>query len=490
MRAIQNLLRKKELSFIPKLLKRLPRAELFLVGGIIRDTAVKRPSKDFDFVIRNVGAAKLQSELKKLGWVDLVGKRFGVFKFIPQGLTLPEPIDLALPRTEHALLTGGYRDFDVQSDPKLPIEQDLMRRDFTINAMAYDIREQKLIDRFGGMHDIKKKLIRTVGKPNERFTEDLSRMLRALRFASQLHFSIETQTWRSLKKLSARINKLIAGEYVVPRETVARELTKALTADPVYAIGLLTKSGITEKLMPELMKMKGCRQPRNFHSEGDVWKHTMICMQNLYSNPFKKKFGPEPPSPELIYAALLHDIGKPYTIERADRLRFNNHDAVGAELSKKILSRLRISSSGVDTDRIVWLIRMHLITTHSKKSPMKKTTLEKYFFNDQLPGGDLLRLLYADVQATIPPSGCPDFTEHHALEQQIKKLSPEARHRRSLPPVIMDGNEIMQQLRMEPGPAVGQLKTLLREEQLRGGLKTKKQAMEFLKKHANIRRYA
>lgn len=490
MREIQNLLRKKEFRFIPKLLKRLPKAKLFLVGGIIRDTIVKRPSKDYDFVIRNVGAAKLQKELKRLGWVDLVGKRFGVFKFIPKSLKLAEPIDLALPRTEHALLTGGYRDFDVQSNPKLPIEQDLMRRDFTINAMAYDIKQKKLIDLFDGIGDIKKKRIKTVGKPDERFTEDLSRMLRALRFASQLNFSIEPQTWNSLKKLSPRINKLIAGEFVVPRETVARELTKSLIADPVHTMELLTKVGITDKLMPELLKMKGCRQPRNFHSEGDVWKHTMICMQNVSSPRFKKKFGTEKPSPELTYATLFHDIGKPYTIQRADRLRFNNHDVIGAELSKKILSRLRISSAGVDVDKVVWLVRMHLITTHSKKSPMKKTTIEKYFFNDQLPGTDLLKLMYADIQATIPPSGHSDFTEYNTLERQIKKLGPEARRKRSLPPVIMNGNEIMKQLHMEPGPAIGQFKTLLREEQLRGSIKTKKQAIEFLKKNANLRRYA
>jgi len=134
MQSISKILTKKEFSFLKKLSKKF--------------------STSYDFVVRNVPVNDLQTFLNKLGWVDLVGKNFGVLKFQPKGVKNVEPIDIALPRTEHAFFTGGYRDFDVKFDPKLPIEEDLKRRDFTINALAFDIKNDKLIDLFDGLKDI------------------------------------------------------------------------------------------------------------------------------------------------------------------------------------------------------------------------------------------------------------------------------------------------------------------------------------------------
>ena len=158
-------------------------------------------------------------------------------------------------------------------------------------------------------------------------------------------------------------------------------MVKAFVADPVQAFDLYDKSGATKELMPELLKMKGCPQPKNFHSEGDVWTHTRLCLKNISSKKFQKKFGKKKPSAELTFGLLFHDLGKPYTIEHADRLRFNNHDAVGAEKAEELMGRLKLSNGGVNTEQVAWLIRKHMIATHTKKSPMKKTTLEKYFFN-------------------------------------------------------------------------------------------------------------
>jgi len=424
-----------------------------------------------------------------------VGKTFGVLKFLPKGVTNFEPIDIALPRTEHAFFTGGYRDFDVKFKPDLPIEEDLKRRDFTINALAYDIKKKKLIDLFDGLKDIKNKTIKTVGSPSERFQEDYSRMLRALRFACQLDFAIEPKTWQAIKKLIFSINKDIGivdepspeqtgkKHFVVPREIIAKEMVKAFVADPVQAFELFDKSGATEQLMPELLKMKECPQPENFHSEGDVWVHTQLCLKNLSSKKFQKKFGNKKPSAELIFGLLFHDLGKPYTIEHADRLRFNNHDAVSAKKAEEIMERLRLSNGGVNTEHIAWLARKHMIATHTKKSPMKKTTLEKYFFNNQVPGQDLLKIMYADIQATIPQNGQPDFTDFESLEKQIDELKKISKQKRILPKEIVNGHEIIKKFRLKPGPKIGQLKQLLREEQLKGQIKTKKQAFDFLKKH-------
>jgi len=483
MRKIQSLLAKKEFTFLKQLQKQFKSAEVFLVGGIIRDVIIGRESKDYDFVIRNVPINKLQAWLKKHGWVDLVGKNFGVFKFIPKGFKMAEPIDIALPRTEHAFLTGGYRDFTVQSDPNLPIKEDLTRRDFTINALAYDIKKGKLIDLFKGLEDIKKERIKTVGLPEERFIEDYSRMLRALRFACQLNFAIEPKTWRTIKSLMSRINKKIGGQFIVPREVIAKEMVKAFVADPVRAFELFDQSKATTGLMPELNKMKKCPQPKNFHSEGDVWQHTVLCLKNLSSKEFQNKFGKGLLSPELVLATVFHDLGKPYTIKRMDRLRFNNHDNKAAELAQKISKRLKLSNAGINIDRVVWLAKKHMIVTHTKHSVMKKTTIEKYFYNNKVPGLDLLKLTFADIQATVPPSGKPDFTGFKRLEKQVNDLKIVSKKKKTLPKEVLNGNEIMKALKLQPSPEIGRLKDLLREEQLKGKIKTKPQALNWLKKH-------
>jgi hypothetical protein len=147
------------------------------------------------------------------------------------------------------------------------------------------------------------------------------------------------------------------------------------------------------------------------------------------------------------------------------------------------MERLKLSNGGVNTEQVAWLARKHMIVTHTKKSPMKKTTLEKYFFNDQVPGQDLLKIMYADIQATIPQNGRPDFTDYESLEKQIDKLKKISKQKKILPKEIINGNEIMKRFNLSSGPKIGRLKQLLREEQLKEQIKTKKQAFDFLKKH-------
>lgn len=483
MKELTKLLRQKQFSFIKRLQKKFPAAEVFLVGGIIRDLLLKRESKDYDFVVRNIPLKQLQQFLTSQGWNDLVGAHFGVIKFTPKNSHLPEPIDITLPRTEYAHMTGGHRDFDVQSDYRLPIEDDLKRRDFTINALAYDVNNKKLIDLFGGLDDLKKKTIKTVGQPGERFGEDYSRMIRGLRFACQLDFNIEKNTWRATQKLLKKINVKKNSEFIVAREVIAKEMVKAFVSNPARAFELFNDSGAIKELMPELLEMKGCPQPNNFHSEGDVWTHTHLSLQNLTSRKFQNKFGEDKLPTELVFGVLFHDLGKPYTIEKLDRLRFNNHDAVGAEKTGAIMERLKLSSAGVDSEKVTWLIARHMLATHTKRSPMKKTTLEKYFYNDRLPGHDLMKLMFADIQATIPKNGQPDFSDFKNLEKQINSIAQFAKRKKALPPEILDGFAIMKELRLPPGPRIGKLKDALREEQLKGTITTKKQAITFLKNH-------
>jgi tRNA nucleotidyltransferase/poly(A) polymerase len=267
--------------FIKELLAAFPKAQAFLVGGAVRDMMLGRKTKDFDFVVRGVPAKDLRRFLSKRGKVDLVGKRFGVFKFRPssrvKGQGSSVAYDIALPRTEKAGMSGGYRDFEVQSDQALPIKKDLARRDFTVNAMAWDLKHGRLADPFGGMKDLKKHVIRAVGKPDERFREDHSRMLRAIRFAVVLNFKIERRTWKALVRDIRHLNDEIGGRRTVAYEVAAKEFMKAFAGDPVRTMDLWRQSGASAALLPELTSVQArfhrlTNQPHVFmgHHEAGV----------------------------------------------------------------------------------------------------------------------------------------------------------------------------------------------------------------------------
>ncbi|MBI2552068.1 HD domain-containing protein [Candidatus Uhrbacteria bacterium] len=552
-------------SWIKKLLEAHPSAEIFLVGGAVRDAALSRPTKDYDFVVRGVQARHLQEFLGTVGIVNLVGRNFGVYKFIPDegyeefkasGL---EAFDVALPRTEHAWGTGGYRDVEVQSDHGLPIEEDLGRRDFTINAVALRLeirpnapeqssvrgRNSKLeigltVDPYGGMKDIEARVVRAVGDAKARFEEDYTRMLRALRFACELGFSAEGATLDALKAVMPRINDKRAdaprpilsplAEFVAPREVVSRELTRAFYADPVRAFDLYDVSGAFEALMPELLKMKGCPQPEEYHSEGDVWTHTRLALEALGSEEYVRLFGHplltspiqgegiEQNSPPLvggarggvdphynallIMAILFHDVGKPPMLKTpendgVDRIRFDEHAEVGAGLAREIARRLTLSimEEGllhVDYDKLHWLINSHLLLLHSDPEDLKASTVEKYFFNPKHPGPELLRLAFCDGSAAIPRAydqatatgdlvtAQPDLSNLRGMIARIERMRAAIEKKQISPKALVNGDEIMAMLKIPAGPGVGEIKDALIEEQLSARVTTKEQAAAWV----------
>ncbi|MDD3101687.1 MAG: HD domain-containing protein [Patescibacteria group bacterium] len=490
----------KNFDFLKKLQKKFPKAEIYLVGGAVRDLFLKKTTKDYDFVVCKVKVSDLEKFLANLGQVEFVGKSFGVFKFTPKGGDKHNPFDIALPRRDFSFNTGGYRDVKVLTNPDLPIEEDLSRRDFTINALALSIVEgmaSNIIDPFNGLKDLKNKIIKTVGKPEDRFKEDYSRMLRAIRFNCQLDndWQIEKMTWQVIK---SKI-KLIA--KTVPYEIIAREFLKSFYFNPVKALDLFDQSGFFEAIMPEILKMKKCPQPKNFHSEGDVWVHTRLALEKLFSPQFKKQFNSERPNTELIIATLFHDLGKPPTIQtpeknHTDRIRFNEHDVVGAEKTKKICERLKFSSPGfapegdsqprrenfgVDPEKIAWLIKNHMLLVHGNALKMRPQTIEKYFFNQNLPGENLLKLSFADISATILEKGHSDFGDFKNMLKRIKELKKLSANKKELPQPILNGNEIMKEFKIKPGPRIGELLEILREKQLEGKIKDKKSAIKFLR---------
>jgi len=468
-----------------------PQGEVSLVGGSVRDFLLGRNTKDADFLVRKVAAPCLHQFLGRHGKVSFVGKHFGVYKFRPFGADLD--IDVALPRTERSFSNkGAYRDFEILTNSDLPIEEDLKRRDFTINAMAVDLTRLCLIDPFEGLKDLESGIIRAVGDPSIRFSEDYSRLLRGIRFACQFRFQLEPTTWKALCHNMAFINsKHEDGTFVVPRETIAKEMLRALLYDPVRLFDLWDQSSAFLELMPELLKMKGCPQPEVFHSEGDVWTHSRLALAELSSVRFQEEFQTRYDA-EVALAVMLHDIGKPYTLQTpekdgVDRIRFNGHDVVGASLAIKLVERLKLSSLpkgtpySVDEDKLAWLIEKHLILVHGDVDDMRASTIEKYFLSPERPGQKLMQLIFCDGNATIPRDQPTSMRHYGKLKKRMETLMALGKNKRDLPSPLLSGREIMAALGISSGPDVGKYLGLLREEQLSGRLSDREEAMAFLK---------
>ncbi len=480
-------------TFLQAFKKAFPTGEIFLVGGAVRDILLNRETKDYDFLVSNVSATSLGTFLGRHGKVNWVGKVFGVYKLTTAQNATDEPYDIALPRTEHSFNSGGYRDFDVQTDPALPVEEDLKRRDYTVNAIAVQMASGQLVDPFNGLGDLAKKNLRAVSDPTRRFAEDASRMLRGIRLVCQLGFSFDPATWAAL---TAAIGLLTScrddGSFVVPRETISKELIKAMVSDPVRAFDLWGESGAFEAVIPELLNMKGCPQPMAYHSEGDVWTHTRLALSSLTTPPFKTEF-PEDLDAETVLAVLFHDIGKPYTLQTperdgTDRIRFNNHDRVGAALTRAIVSRLRLSifpkdgRYGVSEESLAWLVEKHLLLVGGGIDNMRASTIEKHFLNPHLPGTKLQKLIFCDGMATVPPDGQTQTLHYWGLKKRLAAIQAINQSKAAAPAPLLSGEDVMRALNLTPGPLIGKHLAALREAQLSGEIGTPSDALCFLEK--------
>jgi tRNA nucleotidyltransferase/poly(A) polymerase len=469
----------------------LPSAEVYLVGGAVRDIILKRDTKDFDLVARGVEPERLEAWLADHGQVNLVGKTFGVFKWQPAGWA-GEAIDVALPRTEHSDTgTGEYRDFSVQSDPKLPIIKDLERRDFTINAMAVNLASGELQDPVGGRADITAKLMRAVGEPHERFRDDLSRVLRCLRQACELSFTIERTTWNGVLELSQRASTGTRddGRWLVPREVIARELIKSLAASPRRAIELWDQAGLINLLLPEVSSLKHVPQPKEFHTEGDVFTHTLLALEALSSPAWQNKFAAGPPSPNVNLATLLHDIGKAVTLrtpeqDGVERIRTDGHDTAGAAFVLDICERLALPSyldphgRHVEAEAVRWLVEHHLLLVHGLPESLRTSTVYRYFLADETRGTELLQVILADSLASIPPSGQSSTNLIDRMFQRIAAIKASLPQGTLKP--LLSGTDIMERFSLSPGPKVGELIELLTEAQLNGTVRTVNEAETYL----------
>jgi tRNA nucleotidyltransferase/poly(A) polymerase len=441
-RILKKLADQPALFFINDFLTEHPEAELFLVGGAVRDAILNRSMNeiDFDFVIRGLEPEKIENWFGSFGELNLVGQHFGVYKFMPTGFTPKQIdfIDIALPRTEKVAngSLGGYKDFDIQSDKDLSIEDDLSRRDFTINAIAFNLRTKELIDPFNGQIDIETKTLRAVGDPEKRFKEDLSRILRGIRFAAELHFDIEDETSQAIRedlhKLNVQREQNGQLVYVIPREVIGSELAKALNRNPVRAINECLRHGVLHELFPEVTRMMEV----DFH----------------YLDPLKEVRAGE----ITVTVALLLRCLNPEELGQA-----LNFSGLGS-LPKGTVKRVE------PTDIKTIVARLQTGPTLEEVSTMRGSQFERHFMNGR--GPILNRCLELIGKGDIAQAARDRRRDIEArwLVDGDEKIAP-----------LLSGNDILSH-GIEAGPKIRQYLDLLRDQQLDGNLMSRDQALTWL----------
>ena len=440
----------------------------FWVGGCVRDFLLGREPGDYDIAT----SARPEQIEKLFKRTVAVGRKFGVMVVVENG----QPFQVATFRAEADYRDGRHPEQVTFGDA----EADAQRRDFTVNGLFYDPIAEKLHDWVGGEKDLRAKIIRTIGSPGERFAEDHLRLLRAVRFAAQLDFEIEPQTFAAIKRLAPKI-ELISAERIRDELiklfssapiSVAAEVTRrtSTVAHPPPHVGgykstvaarglvLLRDSGLLPGVLPELVATMVCEQSPDFHPEGTVFEHIRLMLENMPSNAH----------PSLPWAVILHDIAKPATAERdpaTGKIHFYGHEKVGAALAERILTRLRFPKKQIA--EIVACVRQHMQFKDVKQ--MRKATLRRLLLRETFP----LELELHRLDC-LGSHGALDHYEF--LVQQAAELEKQP----AIRPPLLTGDDLIA-LGVKPGPAMGALLAEIREKQLQDELKTPRQARAWVK---------
>ena len=449
---------------IVKRLKEKGFSALF-AGGCVRDMLMGIVPEDYDIATD----AQPDDIINIFKRTVPIGLHFGVVLVMENDFEF----EVATFRSDGTYSDGRHPDTVTFCDAR----GDALRRDFTINGMFYDPIEDKHFDYVGGEDDLKAGLIRAIGNPFERFDEDRLRMIRAVRFACRFGFKIENQTAEAIKKFHDKI-------LTVSRERIRDELRKTLTGpNPDTSVKMLDDLNLLHEILPEVTAMKGVEQPENFHPEGDVYTHTLLTLTKLAdgrketdareehppaSNGLDKKnlYG----SWELAMAVLLHDIGKPVTFEIADRIRFNNHDSIGAKMAGKICERLRMSNA--EKERITWLVKMHLYLRHAQE--MRVSKLKRLFAHEGYP--ELAELYKIDSLASTANLDDYNFCQKMFEELKVEEIKPEP---------LITGNDLIA-LGLKPGPIFSKILDAIKDEQLEQKITTKEEALKKAKEFVSI----
>jgi poly(A) polymerase len=419
----------------------------YLVGGCVRDLLLGREPADFDVAT----SATPQQVMQIFPQTYAVGAQFGV-------VLVPVRRDQDGLRDNYSIEVATFRSDGAYSDGRHPDEVcfskearlDVQRRDFTINGLLLDPDTAEVLDYVHGREDLQRGVIRTIGDPHQRFSEDKLRMLRAVRFAARFGYSIDEKTFSAIRELAPQIHQ-------VSRERVRDEILKMLTEGHARrAFELLDQAKLLEQVLPEIKKMQGVEQPPQYHPEGDVWIHTLMLLDGL----------PAGCSKTLALGALLHDVGKPPTFRVApDRIRFDNHAEVGTKMAEEICRRFRLSNE--DTEQVLSLVANHM--RFADVTRMKESTLKRFFrlpkFEEQL---ELHRL---DCMSSHRDLGLYEFAKEkfHSLPQEQIRPAP-----------LITGEDLIA-AGYKPGPMFKDLLTAVEDAQLEGSIASKQEAMGLVK---------
>ncbi|MCX5836950.1 MAG: CCA tRNA nucleotidyltransferase [Deltaproteobacteria bacterium] len=416
--------------------------EAFWVGGCVRDFLRGEAPEDYDIVT----SARPEEVRGLFDRTIPVGERFGICLVVEGGA----PYEVATFRKE--------ADYDDGRHPSLlafaTAEEDVRRRDFTINGLLMDPETGRIIDRVEGLRDIERRLIRTIGDPEERFTEDHLRMLRAVRFSATLGFEIEPMTFAAIRRRAADIRRISA-------ERVRDELSRLLMGGAARrGLELLLESGLLNEILPEIQALQGVGQPPVFHPEGDVWEHTLR-MVALLPRPDGKA------DLRLAWAVLLHDVGKAVTrSEDATGTHFFGHVQRGEEIAAAILRRLRFSREEMET--ILALVRGHMLFMNVRE--MRPNRLKRL-----LRTADFA--LHLELHR-IDCLGSHGLLDHYEFCRQKLEEYPEEELR---PPRLLTGADLMD-MGFMPGPVFKEILRAIEDAQLGGEIADAAEARDLVRK--------
>ena len=420
--------------------------QAYLVGGCVRDILLEREPADYD-----VATDATPERVQQLFPCSLaVGAQFGVIVVLEDSASGdPLQVEVATFRSDIGYSDGRHPDRVVYA--KTP-QEDVKRRDFTINALLLDSETNEILDFVGGRDDLRAGVIRAIGDAETRFREDKLRMIRAVRFAARFRYAIEESTFAAIVKLAPEIRQVSA-------ERIRDELTKLLTEGQARrGFELLDETRLLPELLPEIEHMKGVEQPPQFHPEGDVWIHTLLMIEDL-----------EPGcSPTLAWGVLLHDVGKPPTFKPASgpgtRIRFDEHAEVGTRMAEEICRRLRFSNE--DTAQVAGLVANHM--RFKDVLQMKPATLKRFVRLDHFQ--EHMELHRLDCLSSHRNLDNYDFMRRFLAETPAEQVRP---------PRLLSGDDLVR-LGYRPGPAFKAILEAVEEAQLNGMLNTHEEALQLV----------
>ncbi len=421
------------------------------MGGCVRDLELGREPTDYD-VCTDAHPDRVQELFPRS---IAVGAKFGVILVVEEREKQNgAQVEVATFRSDIGYSDGRHPDHVVHSDSP---QEDVQRRDFTINGLLMDPASGEVLDYVGGRADLRAGIVRAIGDPRLRFAEDKLRMLRAVRFAARFGFRMEPETMAAAQSLATQITQVSA-------ERIRDELTKLLTEGAARrGFELLDETGLLAIVLPDIARMKGVEQPPQFHPEGDVWIHTRMLLEKLQPNC----------SPTLAWGVLLHDVGKPPTFTPAagpgTRIRFDGHAEVGVRMADHICRALRFSNE--DTEQIEALVANHM--RFKDVQQMRTATLKRFV---RLPRfEEHLELNRMDCLASYGNLETYTFVQQFLVETPPEKVYP---------PKLVTGDDL-KGMGLVPGPRFREILLAVEEAQLEGRLQDRESALQFARSISN-----